>query len=273
MDDLILPAPALRPFVEGYWQRRGVYEQEKKVRVLADACAKIIFELVPMPWPSSYVVVTQLFPIVVTLSGSTDRVGIRFRPGMARFFLARPLGQLEGKMTTLSDIGIDEEVLVTRLRAVGELAERGALLDEWLFDRWTALKPDSTQVEETARLSKGALRGLPPRELADLMGWSERRLQRICRDRFGASAANLHRFYRFGCLQEMLSGSPRELAVISAELGFADQAHMAREFRHFAGCTISSYLRERAGVGNLQDASPWLPVLREAEERAAWLDV
>jgi AraC-like DNA-binding protein len=273
VNDLHLPAPPLRPFIEGYWQRRGVYEPERKVRVMADACTKIIFELVPMPWPSSYVIATQLLPIVVTLSGNTDRVGIRFRPAMAGFFLGRPLDGLEGGVTRLSDIGIDDEALVQRLRGAGALKERAAVLDEWLLARWAALEPDPARVEETTRLSKSVLRGLSPRELADAMGWSERRLQRVCRERFGASAAGLHRFFRFECLQKRLSGEPAELAVLAAELGFADQAHMAREFRVFAGCTISSCLRERAAVGNLQDGGGWLPVLRKAEESALWSDV
>ncbi len=45
-----MPSPFLQTFIEGYWQRRGVYAPAKKVRVLADACTKIIFELVPMPY-------------------------------------------------------------------------------------------------------------------------------------------------------------------------------------------------------------------------------
>jgi AraC-like DNA-binding protein len=270
MNDLLLPAPALKPYVEGYWQRRGVYEQQKKVRVLADACTKIIFELVPMPWPSSYLIATQLSPIVVTLSGNTDRVGIRFRPGMAGFFLDRSLDGLGGAVTKLSDLGIKKGSLVKDLRVAGSLVERGELLDEWLLAQWRSRRPEVEQVRETERLTKAVLSGLSPRELATLMGWSERRLQRICRERFGASAAHLHRLYRFECLQSKLSGVPTELALLAADLGFADQPHMSREFRHFAGCTISSYLRERMAVGNIQDEEDWLPVLRKAEESGQW---
>jgi AraC-like DNA-binding protein len=175
-------------------------------------------------------------------------------------------------MTRLDDLEIDDEELVKRLRATGDLAERGALLDGWLLDRLAVQKPDETQVDEAGRLGNGLLRGLLPGELANLMGWSERRLQRICRQRFGASAANLHRLHRFEALQRRLSGAPTELVALAADLGFADQAHMSREFRHFAGCTISAYVRESAAVGNLQDSGGWLPVLRRAEESAEWSD-
>lgn len=266
MDDLILPDPALRPYIEGYWQRQGDFPNERRVRVLADACTKIIFELAPGPWPPAYVIATQLVPIVVTLRGRTNRVGIRFRPGMAGFFLGRPLDGLDRPFAALSAIGVEYEQLESRLRATGDLSERGMALDNWLHCLKAAVEADQIEIEETTRLVAGLRQGRPPKELAAAMGWSERRLQRFFRTRFGASAANLHRFYRFECLQARLAGSPTELADLAAELGFADQSHMARDFRHFAGCTISSYLREMANVGNVQDAGGWLRVLRRAEE-------
>ena len=240
---------------------------------MADACTKIIFELVPMPWASAYVVGTQLFPIVVTLTGETDRVGIRFRPGMAGFFLGCSLDEVGGRMAPLFALGVNDGELIRERLSSAELSEqRAAVLDEWLLSRWAKLQPDTRKVEETLRLSKAALSGCSPPELARLMGWSERRLQRVCRERFGASAANLHRFSRFDRLQQRIIGPPLEFAALAAELGFSDQAHMAREFRHFSGSTISSFLRERATVGNLQDAADWLPVLRQAEESGKWAE-
>jgi AraC-like DNA-binding protein len=269
MDDLLPPCTRLRPFVEGYWQRRGVFEREKKVRVLADACTKIIFEFAPTPWPSSYVVGTQLAPIVVILAGHVDRIGIRFRPGMAGFFLGWSLDGLSSRLVGLPPAADGEQVRC-RLAAVLSLKERAAVLEPWLLSLLAARRPDLRHILETHRLNRGFLRGLAPRELADRMGWQERRLQRTCRERFGATAANLHRLYRFQALQARLGGAPAELADLAAQLRFSDQAHMAREFRHFAGTTISSFVRERAAVGNLQDGSDWLPVLRTLEENDEW---
>jgi AraC-like DNA-binding protein len=265
MSDLLPPSPPLRPFVEGYWQRRGAFAQEKKVRVLADACTKIIFELAPMPWPSSYVVGTQLSPIVVSLSGEVDRIGIRFRPGMAGFFLDRSLDGLAGRFNSFEHLQIaGGEELRKSLLDASSFAGRKAILEEWLLTR---IPRDMDAVGETGRLSRTLAEGLAPPAAAEAMGWSERQLQRVCRKRFGASAASLHRLYRFELLQARLAQGRADLADLAAKLGFSDQAHMAREFRHFAGTSISSYLRERARVGNLQDAPAWLPVLRDLEAK------
>jgi AraC-like DNA-binding protein len=266
MDDLLPPSAALKPFIEGYWQRRGLYEPAKKVRVLADACTKIIFELVPMPWASSYVIGTQLSPIVVTLAGEVDRIGIRFRLGMAGFFLGQSLDGLSGRLTSFAELPLESEDVADRLKAAPSLADRALILDAWLNSLLAKQEPDAAEIQDISRLSKAVLNGLAPPDLAALMGWSERQLQRVCRERFGASAANLHRFCRFELLQARLKGRPVELANLAAELGFSDQAHMTREFRHFAGTTMTSFLKERAAVGNVQDGGDWLPVLRKAEE-------
>ncbi|WP_373487894.1 DUF6597 domain-containing transcriptional factor [Blastomonas sp.] len=271
VDDLLSPCPELQRFVEGYWQRHGSYQPAKRVRVLADACTKIIFELVPMPWPSCYVIATQLTPIIVTLTGEVHRIGIRFRPGMAGFFLNRSLDGLGDRLTSFTEVSVAEgEQMLGQLREACSLSVRVHLVDGWLLSLLAAAQPDFHVVAETSRLSHGMRNGLPPPALAGLMGWPERRLQRVCRERFGATAANLHRFYRFEILQKRLNSHPVELADLAAELRFSDQAHMAREFRHFAGTTISSFLRERVDVGNVQDKGDWLPVLRRAEESGIW---
>jgi AraC-like DNA-binding protein len=271
VDDLVLPSPPLRPFVEGYWSRRGVYEPPRQVRVLADACTKIIFELVPMPWSCAYVIGTQLTPILVSLTGEVDRIGIRFRPGMAWFFLNTPLDALAGRLTDLADVPMnDGGQILGRLRDEPSLTGRTAVLDVWLLSLLALRQPWEKERNETAQLSRAMLSGTSPPDLAASIEWSTRQLQRVCRERFGASAAKLHRFHRFEILQARLNGLPVDLADLAAELGFSDQAHMAREFRYFAGTTISGVLRERASVGNIQDASGWLPVLRKAEETGAW---
>jgi AraC-like DNA-binding protein len=267
VDDLLTPAPALQPYVEGYWLRSGVYEPAKKVRVLADACTKLIFELAPMPWGSCYVIGTQVSPIIVALAGKVDRIGVRFRPGAASFFLRHPLDGLTGGFTPAGELGMaDAEAVLARLREAGDKTERARILDQWLLSRLPADEAEEGEMETVMDVARLLRSGLTPPAVAAAMQWPERRLQRVCRKRFGASAASLHRLYRFDLLQARLRGRPTELARLAAELGYSDQAHMARDFRHFSQTTISTFLRERAAVGNLQDAGDWLPVLRDLQE-------
>jgi AraC-like DNA-binding protein len=213
---------------------------------------------------------TQLAPMIYTLAGEVDRIGVRFRLGMASFFLGRSLQGLSGRYGSFEHLGIEDgEEVIGRLRAAPSFEERAGILNSWLLSRLAKTEPDPDQLSETSRLSEALRSGASPSALAAMMGWSERGLQRNCRERFGASAAGLHRFHRFEILQSRLRLGPPDLAGLAADLGFADQAHMAREFRSFAGTTISAFLREQAMVGNLQDESEWLQVLRDVEELCA----
>lgn len=267
MDGLILPAPELQAFVEGYWLRSGLYDPPKKVRVLADACTKVIFELTPMPWPPCYVIATQMSPIIVELSGKVDRIGIRFRPGAATFFLKHSFDRIPRGLADFASLELQEgPELLACLRGTPDASARATILDQWLLTRCPTSAAESADIETALKLA-GLLRdGLAPPAIAAALRWSERRLQRLCRRWFGASAASLHRLYRFELTQKRLKEEGTALAGLAAELGYSDQAHMSREFRHFADTNISAFNRERAPVGNLQDQGEWLPVLRTVEE-------
>jgi AraC-like DNA-binding protein len=258
-----LPPPSLEPFIEGYWHRSGHFAQEKKVRVVADACTDIILEFAPTPWPPRYVIGTQLAPIVVTLRGDVDRSAIRFRPGMAWFFLRRPLDGLTDRVVPMTELEWQVPgTLYERLAAMERSIDRSEALSAWLTDELDRLKPDPEEVGESERLASALSAGTPPHDLPTLMGRNSRRLQRVCRERFGATAIHLHRLYRFRRLYERLQGGGESLADLAVELGYSDQAHMAREFRHFAGTSITAFLAERGHVGNLQDeGKTWLPIL------------
>ncbi len=76
----------------------------------------------------------------------------------------------------------------------------------------------------------------------------ERELQRACRRWIGLSPKSFLRVERAWAAREAIRiGSP--LAMISADLGYADQAHLTREVRDLLGVTPGA-LRP---VGNLQD--------------------
>lgn len=266
MDDLIAPAEPLRSLIEGYWRRSGTYDPPKQVRVLADACTKMIFELEPMTWSSAYLLPTQLDPIIVTLADRVDRIGVRFRPGTASFLIGRPLDGIGAPFAPLESLGIaDGETLRLQLKRAESGVAQARILDAWLLARLPS-EDGAEELEQVLNVADLLRQGLPAPAVAASLGWPEWRLQRLCRKRFGAPAATLARLFRFERLHRRLHGRPAVLADLAAELGFADQAHMSREFRQFGGTTISAYLRERAAVGNLQDAAAWLPVLRDLAE-------
>jgi AraC-like DNA-binding protein len=80
---------------------------------------------------------------------------------------------------------------------------------------------------------------------ADAVGLTPRHLHRRCLHAFGYGPKTLARVLRFDrALGLARAGDP--LATVAARSGYADQAHLAREVRAFAGLPIGALLAESA---------------------------
>ena len=75
-------------------------------------------------------------------------------------------------------------------------------------------------------------------ELASLADWSPRQLEREFRRKVGLPPKTLSRIARFQNLLRLSGRFPEKAwAELSAAAGYADQAHMTREFRELSGAT------------------------------------
>ena len=91
-------------------------------------------------------------------------------------------------------------------------------------------------------LAGAARAGLPVGLAAERCGLSPRQLQRRSTSAFGYGPKTLHRILR---LQRAvaLARAGRPFATVSAEAGYADQAHLAREVRAMVGVPLSTLIR------------------------------
>ncbi|MFC6256661.1 helix-turn-helix domain-containing protein, partial [Kocuria oceani] len=87
-----------------------------------------------------------------------------------------------------------------------------------------------------------------PDDLARELHVSVRSLQRLAARFVGMPPQLLLRRRRLQEAAERMRADPdTDLGVLAAELGFADQAHLTREFRSVLGATPRGYGRSRAG--------------------------
>lgn len=90
--------------------------------------------------------------------------------------------------------------------------------------------------------------------LAREVGYSRQHLTRRFRAEFGLGpklAARVIRFHR--AVQLLRSPSPASLAEVAATCGYADQAHLSRDFAALAGCPPTRWLLEEQVVPDVQD--------------------
>ena len=85
--------------------------------------------------------------------------------------------------------------------------------------------------------------GLDIATLAADVGWSRRHLSDQFGAEYGVSPKQMARVLRFERSKAMFVRPARPtLAAIAAECGYADQAHMAREWRALAGASPTQWL-------------------------------
>ncbi|MEU4561864.1 helix-turn-helix domain-containing protein [Actinoplanes sp. NPDC023936] len=209
-------------------QGRGEPKRGEPKRILPDGCLDLI-------WQDGTVFVAGPDTTArVTLPPPGSRfAALRFGVGTGPGVLGVPASELVDQRVPL-----DALWPAAAVRAIAEAADPVAALTAAAGRRWQ----DADRV--MVALAGAARAGLPVGAVADRCGLSARQLQRRSNTAFGYGPKTLHRIFR---LQRAvaLARAGRPFATVSADAGYADQAHLAREVRAMAGVPLSALLLRR----------------------------
>jgi len=179
-------------------------------------------------------------PALIHTGGRQHGIQLDLTPLGVRALLGVPVGALATTMVSHDDVplGIDAGVH-ERLAAAPTWARRFAILDAALIAALTTYGEARVAAVPSAardgwRLLAASAGRLGVGELAAATGWSARHLHSRFVAEYGVSpkaAAQLMRFDRARAL--VLRGMPP--AQMAATCGYADQAHLTREWTRFAG--------------------------------------
>lgn len=165
-------------------------------------------------------------PTGLRLGGGSAFVGLRLWPWTWRALSGRSPAELMDRWA-----GLDEQAPAVRAPATPEAALS--------MIRPTLLDPLSE------RIARATLEAHGCSDLAARTGLSPRTLQRWFARHVGSAPRTYLRLLRFSDAFAELPGTGSTLAAHAADHGFADQSHMAREFRSLAG-TPAEQARTRA---------------------------
>ena len=193
---------------------------------------------------------------VRALEGHGRVLGVMFRPAGFRPFLQRPMNTITDRPVSLADVpGLDGAELERDMSA--------ALRDEVTDDKLVGLVDDALAVrllpprqpsEDTTELAELVARDRSVRrvdELAERAALSVRQLQRRFADHVGVTPKWVIRRYRVYDAAEQAARSDVDWAALAAELGYADQAHLVRDFTDAVGEAPQRYADQ---VTKLPDA-------------------
>jgi AraC-like DNA-binding protein len=221
-------------------------------RVLPDGCIDFIFDL--DTGYGSVIGSMSASQIVQTPTGAR-RFGLRFAPGAAAPFIGVLASELTDSQADLNALTRARQfALAERIAEAVSGAQRIALLAEFLRDGRSRLRPRDARVRHATELLRASHGRLAISALAARLNLSERQLERLFHEHVGTRPKLFARVVRMQSALALLESRATPLAASAASAaGFADEAHLVRDFRALTGMTPRRLVEERR-VGFVQPA-------------------
>ncbi|MGW8943119.1 AraC family transcriptional regulator [Streptomyces koyangensis] len=189
--------------------------------------------------------------------GRQQGVQVALTPLGARAVHGVPVAELAHRLVPLDELlGALAAELSDRLRSATTWAARFAVLDELLLRAVGRGGPGGhehrvrPEVAEAWRRLVAARGGVQIGALAAELGWSRRYLGERFRGELGLSPKTFARVLRFAHAHELAAAEdPLPWGEVAAVSGYADQAHLVRDWRAFTGRSPRAWRRGEVLLG------------------------
>ncbi|MDJ0344596.1 AraC family transcriptional regulator [Streptomyces sp. H10-C2] len=238
------PGAAAAPYVEFYWMvrwdLRGQPPHEQKV--LSHPNVHLVFEA---PATAVYGVQRGVFTRVLRDRGQV--LGIKFRPGGFRPLLGSPVADLADRAVPATElfgpaVTEAERTILGASDVSAMVATAETFLLSLLPDPDAAPDPVTAEVAAMVDRITASPALFRVDQVADELGVSVRRLQRLFAEHVGASPKWVLRRAR---LHEAAARADQgvgiDWAALAADLGYSDQAHLTRDFTATVGAPPARY--------------------------------
>ncbi|MEV8016918.1 helix-turn-helix domain-containing protein [Streptomyces sp. NPDC086554] len=241
-----LAAPALRPYVEQYWLIDWDLTQPYASHVVPHPSVNVVFQDLPGQEPFAEVAGIGLDLFTQKLEGRGRVCGVKFRPGGFRPFApSTPVSAWTGRrllpLTEVFGPG-DWDDWVEAVLSPDDEHARVAALDAFLLSLGPTADPQAdhaTALAERIRTDRTIRR---VGDFAHAEGMSVRALQRLFAAYVGVGPKWLilrHRIHE--ALEQAELETDVDWADLAATLGYADQAHLIRDFTATVGVPPTAY--------------------------------
>jgi len=177
-------------------------------------------------------------PVMIESFGTACCVQINFTPLGARRFFRLPMSELTDSMVVLDDVlGAEGMALREQLGNAPGWAARFDLAEAFVTARLA--NAAETPLEIAWAYDRIIASGGRARisAIAEKLGWSRKHLAGSFSNAIGIGPKTLSRIVRFNRTLGLSRQQTADWADIAADCGYADQAHLVREFRDLAGET------------------------------------
>jgi AraC-like DNA-binding protein len=185
----------------------------------------------------------------VASTGRAHCMQVDLTPLGAYRFFAMPMRDLAARTVALDQIGAFDD-LAGRVYDAPDWATRFALLDRFVRRRLAAAAAPSAPIAWAWRQLAASGGRVRVGALAGEVGWSRKHLAQRFAIEVGAGPKTVGRILRFAGARRAIDAGARPACIdwagLAADWGYADQAHLIREFRAMAGVTPADYAQDAA---------------------------
>lgn len=240
------PAPALRPYLEHYWLIDWDLPEPYASHVVPHPSVNVVFQRYPDQEPFGEVAGIGLDLFAKKLQGRGRVCGVQFRPGGFRPFApGSPVSRWTGRHLALDEVFPGQEGQAGAILAPDDEDARVAALDAFLLGLEPAPDPaaDLAMALADRIRTDRAIRRVDA--LAAEHGMSVRSLQRLFAAYVGVGPKWIILRYRIHeALEHAETERDVDWAALAADLGYADQAHLVRDFTSTVGVPPTAYARQ-----------------------------
>lgn len=234
------PSPDLAPFVEHYWTVEWDLDRPCVRETLPHPVVHIVLEgdRATLTGPT-----TRRF--TAELEGKGRVFGVKFHPGGFRPFAGRPVSAYADRTMALERVfGAAAQGLASRALSSADHGAVIAELETFLRAREARIDATATSMARITAAMAAEREITRIEQVAQRFGLGLRSLQRQFRDYVGVPPKWVIQRYRLHeALARIDAGGRIDWAALALDLGYADQAHLIRDFKRIVGCTPAQYAR------------------------------
>jgi AraC-like DNA-binding protein len=212
----------------------------------ATTSVSVVVKLADSPYrPPAFVMGPQSSSWLVEGDCAPSYLELRLAPLGGYRLVGLPIAELSGRLVDLVDVlGPDGRRLAERLRETPSWPERFTLMDRFLLGRLADRPHPSPEVGWAWQRLVATAGAVPIGRLAHEVGWSHRHPIARFRQQVGVRPKTAARLVRFDRVWRRLDQARGRLdwSLVAAEAGYADQAHLVRDFHQFTGTTPTRFL-------------------------------
>jgi AraC-like DNA-binding protein len=180
------------------------------------------------------------------LAGLGWAFGVMFRPGGFWPLLRVPLSSIAHCELDLCEVLPEAAASIADAGRIAERVNETSPMDEVLARLLPGDPQPSEKTTQLAELTRSDRKIVRAARLADVAGVSVRVLERRFAQHVGLSPKKVIQRYRLQEVTEQARSGTVDWASVAADLSYADQAHLIRDFKAVTGETPATYSKAEA---------------------------